>query len=248
MSRLALYLLGPPRIERDGVSIKLNRRKAIALLAYLAVTGESHRRDSLVNLLWPEYDGTRGRAALRRTLYALNKALAGAWLEVDREEMGLNPSADLWVDVAHFQQYLAGCETHGHPTAQVCPTCVPPLSDAAALVRGEFLSGFSLKDSSNFDDWQLLQGEALRRELADALERLVRWHSTQREFEPAIGYARRRLALEPLDEGAHRQLMRLYAWSGRRSMALSQYQECVAVLEEQLGIPTQEATDRKSVV
>ena len=91
MSRLALYLLGPPRIERDGVSIKLDRRKAIALLAYLAVTGESHRRDSLVNLLWPEYDGTRGRAALRRTLYALNKALAGAWLDVDREEMGLNP-------------------------------------------------------------------------------------------------------------------------------------------------------------
>ena len=113
MSRLALYLLGPPRIERDGVSVKLNRRKAVALLAYLAVAGqrpggERHRRDSLVNLLWPEYDGTRGRAALRRTLYALNKALAGAWLEVDREEVGLNPSADLWVDVADFERHLTG--------------------------------------------------------------------------------------------------------------------------------------------
>ena len=73
VSRLALCLLGPPHIERDGVPVKLDRRKAIALLAYLAVTGQSHRRESLVNLLWPEYDGARGRAALRRTLYALNQ-------------------------------------------------------------------------------------------------------------------------------------------------------------------------------
>jgi DNA-binding SARP family transcriptional activator len=58
--RLALYLLGPPRIEREGVAIKLDRRKAIALLAYLAVTGRSHRRDSLVNLLWPDYDSIQG--------------------------------------------------------------------------------------------------------------------------------------------------------------------------------------------
>ena len=75
-----------------------------------------------------------------------------------------------------------------------------------------------------------------------ALQRLVRWHSAQREFEPALGYARRRLALDPLDEQAHRHLMRLYAWSGRRSAALRQYEECVAILEDQLGVPPQEAT------
>ena len=166
VSRLALYLLDPPRIERDGVSIKLNRRKAIALLAYLAVTGESHRRASLVDLLWPESDSSRGRAALRGTLYALNQALEGDWLAVDREEVGLDPDAGLWVDVAQFQEHLAECEGHGHPTAQVCPACVPPLTEAGGLVRGEFLSGFSLKDSFNFDDWQLFQAEQLRRELA----------------------------------------------------------------------------------
>jgi predicted ATPase/DNA-binding SARP family transcriptional activator len=242
VSRLALYLLGPPRIDRDGEPVKLHRRKAIALLAYLAIPGESHRRDSLVNLLWPEYDSPRGRAALRRTLYALNKALAGDWLAVDREEIGLQPDAGLWLDVAEFRQHLAECESHGHRAAEVCSACVPLLTKAVGLVRGEFLSGFSLKDSINFDDWQLFQAELLRRELAAALERLVDWHSRQREFEPAAGYARRRLALDPLDEGAHRQLMRLYTWSGRRSAALRQYEECVGVLEEQLGVPPQEAT------
>ena len=93
MSRLVLSLMGPPRIECDGVPIQVDTRKAVALLAYIAVTGESHRRASLANLLWPEYDRSRGRAALRRTLYALTKALAGDWLEVDRDEIGLNPGA-----------------------------------------------------------------------------------------------------------------------------------------------------------
>ncbi len=130
VSQLALYLLGPPRIECDGLPIEVDTRKAIALLAYLAVTGESHRRDSLVNLLWPEYDHTRGRAALRRTLYALKKALAGDWLDVDREEIGLHPAADIWVDVDQFRRHLAECETHGHPATQVCPTCAVSLTEA----------------------------------------------------------------------------------------------------------------------
>jgi len=240
--RLAVYLLGPPRIERDGVAIRLDRRKAIALLAYLAVTGQRHRRDSLVNLLWSDYDTTSGRAALRRTLHALSAALGGDWLETDREEIGLKPGTDLWVDVDQYRRRLSDCATHGHPAAQVCPACVAPLAEAAELVRGEFLSGFGLKDSLNFDDWQLFQAEALRRELVDALDGLVRWHSAQREFEPALGYARHRLALDPLDEPAHRQLMCLYVWSGRRSAALRQYEECVAVLTDQLGVPPQDAT------
>jgi len=240
--RLAIYLLGPPRIERDGVALKLDRRKAIALLAYLAVTGQSHRRDSLVNLLWPDYDTPTGRAALRRTLHALSTALGGDWLETDREEIGLKPERDIWVDLVELRRRLAGCVTHGHPAAQVCPACIAPLTEAVTLVRGEFLSGFGLKDSCNFDDWQLFQAEALSRELADALDKLVHWHSARREFEPALGNARRRLALDPLDEPAHRQLMCLYVWSGRRSAALHQYEECVAVLTDQLGVPPQDAT------
>jgi DNA-binding SARP family transcriptional activator len=42
VSRLALFLLGPPRIELAGTPVEINRRKAVALLTYLAVTGESH--------------------------------------------------------------------------------------------------------------------------------------------------------------------------------------------------------------
>ena len=61
MSRLALYLLGPPQFKLDDEQIHLDRRKAVALLAYLAVTGQGHRRDTLATLLWPELDQSRAR-------------------------------------------------------------------------------------------------------------------------------------------------------------------------------------------
>ena len=51
MSRLALYLLGPPRLERAGVPLEFDTRKIIALVAYLAVTAQPHTREALITLL-----------------------------------------------------------------------------------------------------------------------------------------------------------------------------------------------------
>jgi DNA-binding SARP family transcriptional activator len=77
MSRLNILLLGPPRFERDGQPLDIDTRKSIALLAYLALTGEAHRREALVTLLWPEAEPRQGRAILRRNLSVLNKTLGG---------------------------------------------------------------------------------------------------------------------------------------------------------------------------
>jgi DNA-binding SARP family transcriptional activator/predicted ATPase/class 3 adenylate cyclase len=257
MPRLSLYLLGPPRIEGDGVPIDVDTRKATALLVYLALNRERHRRAALVNLLWPELDERRGRAALRRTLSTLRKAIdvpllpltprgqQSSWLETDYESVELRrnrPDGLFWVDVDDFHDLLAQCRSHGHPETEVCPACLPLLTDAAALYRGDFLSGFTLRDSVNFDDWQFYQTDALRRAFASALARLARGQSAQGAYEPALRAARRWLDLDRLDEAAHVQLMRLYARTGQRSAALRQYEECVQVLDEQLGASPQAAT------
>ena len=52
MSKLKLFLFGSPQLEIDNTPIELERRKAMALLAYLAVTQKSHRRDTLAALLF----------------------------------------------------------------------------------------------------------------------------------------------------------------------------------------------------
>ena len=241
--RTTILLLGAPRIEHDGEPIEVDTRKAIALLAYLAVTRRRHARDALAGLLWPEYNQTRARAALRRTLSSLGKARAEGWLEADREGVDLARN-EVWIDVDRFRDLLAACRTHGHPEAEVCPECLPPLSEAVELYRDDFLAGFALRDSAAFDDWQFFQAEELRRELAGALEKLSHGHGALKEWEQAVSYGRRWLALDHLHEPAHRWLMQLYAWAGQRAAALRQYRECVRVLEGELGVSPLEETTR----
>jgi predicted ATPase/DNA-binding SARP family transcriptional activator len=240
--RTRILLLGMPRIEHNGVPVEVDTRKAIALAAYLAITGQSHTRDALASLLWPEYSQSRARAALRRTLSSLGKAREEGWLRADRESVDLDEDA-IWVDVTRFHDLLAGCKEHGHPESEVCPDCLVLLSEAVSLYRDDFMAGFGLRDSVAFDDWQFFQSESLRKELAGALESLARARGALGEWEEAITHARRWLAMDTLHEPAHRMLMALYAWSDQRAAALRQYRECVRVLDQELGVtPLEETT------
>src|SRR5690349_5394186 len=81
MSDLQLYLFGAPRLVWQGRTLHPDRRKAVALLAFLAMAEQRHSRDHLAALLWPELDQLRARAALRSTSYALTALAPGAWLE-----------------------------------------------------------------------------------------------------------------------------------------------------------------------
>jgi DNA-binding SARP family transcriptional activator len=248
MSRLAIYLLGPPRIERvregarDGEPIQISRRKVVALLAYLAVTRTIHSRDALATLLWPERSQSRARAYLRRALSELNRTLGEGFLVIDREAAALHPGAGFWLDVHAFRQLLAEAKTHDHPATQVCSDCVTLLQEAVALYSDDFMAGFTLRDSPAFDEWQFFERQALRGELAGVLERLARWHSSQGAYERAITSARRWLALDPLAEAAQRRLMALYAESGQRNAALRQYAECERLLQGELGVAPEEET------
>ena len=242
MAELIIYLLGSPRVERWGAPVEVDTRKAIALLAYLAVTGQRHTRDTLAALLWPDYDQSSARAALRRTLSALRKGLNQQCLEVNWETIGFLPGLDIWLDVAEFRRLVAGCSIQGSSSSEELVACLFKLEEGVKLYRDHFMAGFGLRDSPTFDDWQFFESENLRRELAETLENLVLGFSRQRSFEKAISYARRWLALDPLSEEAHRQLMQLYAWDGQRSAALRQYRECVRILDQELGVPPLEET------
>lgn len=238
---LRLYFLGSPRIERDGNAIETDTRKAVALLAYLAVTGEFRSRDTLATLLWPEMDAERGRAALRRTLSALRAAIGEQSLYVIRDGMSIN-EGESWCDVVVFEAAISEVLRHNHAAAP-CPDCLSKMNAAVSLYRDHFLSGFSLRDSAEFDDWQLATAEHLRRTYATALAWLVQTYSQSGDLDKAIDLGRRWLVTDPLREEAHRWLMQLYAWNGARDAALRQYRDAVNILNEELGVgPLPETT------
>ena len=219
MAELRVSLLGAPSSEAGRKRIETDTRKATALLAYLAVSEQPQRRATLAALLWPDTDEQKARGALRRTLSVLRTALGDRWLDAEGETIDLD-RASVRVDVTEFRRAVADGR----------------LAEAAKLYRGDFLQGFSLRDSAEFDDWQAAEADTLRSGYADVLSRLAAGAERDGDLAGALMYAKRRLAMDPLHEPAHRELMRLYARSGDRSAALRQYREATRLLDQELGI------------
>lgn len=243
MSHLHICLFGNPRVEKDGQAIPIPRRKMLALLAYLAVTGAIQSRETLSALFWPDYDQSNAFANLRRELSRLKEFFGEeSVLFADRLQVGLAPGVEIHLDVTAFRALVNETRMHGHPPQEDCADCSSRLQEAVELYRGDFMAGFNLPDSPGFEDWRFFQGEELRQMLVEALQHLVSWHVSKGEYEQGIGYARRWLALDRLHEPAHRSLMQLYAWSGQQAAALRQYQECQRILQEELGLEPEEET------
>ena len=223
---LDLHLFGPPRVRLDGEELRFDTRKALAMLAVLAVSGREHSRDALAAMLWPDLDRTRARATLRRTLSVA--AAAGPALEITAGGVRLDLDA-ITCDVRDFQTL----------TAEPDPAA---WSRAADIAADSFLDGFALRDSPVFEDWQIATADALRDQLSQVLARLVSHEVAHGDLIAALGHARRRTMVDPLSEPAHADLIRVTAWSGDRTAALQSYRALVRLLERELGVPPLPAT------
>jgi len=232
---LKLYLLGPPRVELEGVLLRFPRRKVLALLAYLAVTGRNHSRDALSELLFPGHDRAHARADLRQTIFHLRSTVGEKWLTADLGAVALASEHGAWVDVDAFRRMAREA---GKPDEDA-----ELLARAAGLYRGEFLAGFYLRDSPAFEDWQLFQAEDLRQQQAAVLQRLVEDHELRGEHDQALARCRSWLELDPLEESVHRRLMHLYALCGQRAAALRQYARCRETLRRELGEDPESQTE-----
>src|SRR5262245_2821973 len=194
---------------RHGPTLTVPTRKAQALLAYLALPcGVAHPRDKLAALLWGNMREGQARTNLRQTLFMLRKALATRVpdsLQIDAASVALEPAA-VTVDVTAFERLV----TQG---------TLDSLAQAVDIYQGDLLQGLAVWEAP-FEDWLMAERERLRELALEALARLLAHPSKSQATERAIQTAIRLLALDPLQEPAHRALMRLYARQGRRSAAL----------------------------
>ena len=232
MPQLLARLFGFPVLASDHQPVKMERRKTLALLVYLFVErGQALSRENLATLLWPEMGPGEAAASVRHALWEIHRALPGEeWLLKDGAVLRGNPA--VWVDVQEFQSLLAA-PPPGDPA---------PLQEAVALYQADFLAGFTLRDTPVFDRWQAAQTEHLRAQMSAALEALGSLYVNSGEYDAAVATSRRWLALDPLNEAAHRALMRQQALTGQRSAACRQYEDCAHLLEEELGVEPEALT------
>jgi non-specific serine/threonine protein kinase len=247
-ARLALHLLGPPGLELNNAPIIADRRKTLALLAYLAVNRWQHHRDHISTLLWPDYDQSRAYTNLRHILWEVQQAIGEGWVVANRDTIRLiadddhsssEPGRVVWMDVARFKSLITQSRAH---TQRDVSLRISLLSDAVKLYRNHFLTGFGLKHSPNFNEWAVAESDDLRHQLASVLTILSEDHCSLGQSEIAIPYGRRLIALDPLNEASHRQLMQVYIQAGQNNAALKQYQICEQILRKELGVDPQPET------
>ncbi|MFO7537016.1 MAG: protein kinase, partial [Chloroflexota bacterium] len=135
----------------------------------------------------------------------------------------VNPQAHYELDLASF----AGSILDGQPAA---------LAAAVTLYRGDFLSDFYLENSNEYEEWAAARRAVLRLQTLEALAALADHSLAQSDYVQAEAYAQRQVAMEPLREEGHRQLIRTLARSGRRSAAVAAYDELTTLLRSELGI------------
>ena len=225
MERLDFRLLGFPEFRLNGRTVKLELRKAAALLIYLAELGRPLSREIAATLLWPEADEETARARLRRTLYRIRTTFGRDIVSASGTTLALAPTLQIKTDARSFE---AACDA-GRP------------KEAAEIYASDFLSGFLLPDCPEFEEWVFFRREALRSRLVQSLERVI---DAKLASEPraAVPHAVRLVGLDPLSENAHRHLIRAYLLAGDRAAAERQYEACRRLLAEELGVAVERRT------
>lgn len=249
--------LGPFQTTLNGKPVhSFESDKARALLAYLVIRSDHpHRRDALAALFWPDQEQEAALKNLRQTLYRLRQALgegdgkgsdAGVenvpWLLVTSQTAQFNPEAGAWLDVGEFRALIAQCAGHKHRRLASCPSCHKRLLEAAQLYRGDLLSGFSLTESSPFEEWLLLERESLHEQAMLVFAQICAYSEARGDYAQALLFARRQLEHEPWREEAHREAMLMLLRLGQKSAALAQYETCRRALNTEFNIEPGEDT------
>jgi predicted ATPase/DNA-binding SARP family transcriptional activator len=238
MDKLEIYTLGGVQILHAGEPVAgLSTRKAEALLIYLASTRRQQPREVLADLLWDERTQSQAMGNLRGVLTNLRQVL-GDTLLITRDQAGINPEVDVWLDATELEDRLAAVRKQGNLSADTAHQAAAALE----LYKGEFLQGFSVFDCRGFEDWSVRERERLHHLVVDELSELINFEIEQKEYQPGMAYAARLLELDTLMESAYRQMMTLLAFSGQRVAALNQYEACQKLLRDELGVEPEEET------
>ena len=228
MDRWRVNLLGRFELRApDGQEIALGARKSVALLALLAAApGQRLSRDRVAVLLWEDMPDAQARGNLRQLLAATRRPapFLGSGCGLGRVFGGDGRNRPCRISKRRSRR-----------------TRRRLWSGPPSLYRADLLDGFSLRDR-DFEEWLSGERERLRERAVQLFVRLME-RAAPTGVEPAIRWALRILAVDPVHEPAHRALMELYAAQGRHAAALRQYEQLRETLSRELGTRPEPETD-----
>ena len=202
------------KLNHDKKLINISSRPAQSLFSYLILSaGNSHRREKLAGLLWPDSLEETARDNLRHALWRIRKALPSTaeneYLLADDLAIAFNPSAEYWFDAAELEKLS---ET----------ASADELIAVLSEYQGELLPGF-------YDEWVVLEREHLYSIFEHHMARLMSLLQDEKRWLDILDWAERWIKLGQKPEPAYRALMSAHAAKGDMSKVAAMYERCVEV-------------------
>jgi DNA-binding SARP family transcriptional activator len=225
---LRIQLLGAFGVEIGGRRVGTGEwrlRKACSLVKLLALAPH-HRlsRKQAQDLLWPDLPPAAAANNLRGAIHVARRTLPGVGISAPGQALAL-PAAT--TDVAQFEAAAVAAHRQRDVTLAW---------QAVELYAGDLLP------EDTYDDWLREPREALRAAYQTVLLLLAQLEQERGQPPGAIAALERLVAHDPLHEGAHQDLMRLYARFGRRGQALRQFERLREAMRRDLDLEPDAAT------
>jgi pimeloyl-ACP methyl ester carboxylesterase/DNA-binding SARP family transcriptional activator len=219
-----LYLLGRPAVAVGAqLSPLALRPKALALLAYLALTERPLARREAARLFFPEAEDPM--AVLRWHLTHLRSAappLIAERLRATRDDIALSVPTD----VTSFRQ---GAD-------RVCASPeVPDAPGILGLYRDDLLAGIAVSAAADFDNWLYVERENLQRRFRQATVVFARWALEQERVAEALGPLSRLVSVDPYFENGRAFLIHAYDALGQHGSAAAAYERYQRIVRHELS-------------
>ncbi len=248
MAKLSLKLIRPFQAVLDGVILTdFRSNKVSGLLAYLVI--ESQRpwtRSFLADLFWPEFPEDKAQSNLSNALWNLRHLLGdsdnnSSFIIVQKSTIQFNEKADSWVDVKAFFELVEKICTISTGSSDLSE--LSNLEETLSKFEGGFMEGFFI-DSPVFETWIGKTRQGIRQEWVNVFRCLSQIHLQIGHLQPAQNFTKKWIEIEPWDEEAYRQGMRIYNSLGQRNKALDLYHQLQTCLADNLGIEPQHETNQ----
>ncbi|MCZ4491439.1 MAG: hypothetical protein JWP53_370 [Conexibacter sp.] len=226
-------LLGGLRLRRGSWEVDdraWGRPTVARLVRFLLVhRGAPVPEERILEALWPGRPADKARSALQVAVSRARQVL---------DPVGAGATAIRYADRAYLlvldERDQVDAERFAAVAAQALATAGAPRRPALEAAVGLWTG--SPRPEEEYADWAVAWREELEALLHRVLAALAEEHRAAGDELAVAAVARRLVALDPLDEGAHRMLITAHARSGRRSLALRQYLECRRLLVEGAGL------------
>lgn len=204
------------------------------ILVYLLINNNiPQRREKLADIFYSGLDMTHALNALSTNVWRIKRwikdHLADSSIEMiaNRRDVIMIGSDTGFMDVSRFEAGLARCSFQDNNVLRSDQRAA--VRTALAEYQGPFMDGES-------DEWILYERERLHCLYVQGLNEMMSSFAAEEKFEDALDYGRRILRIDPLREYVHREMIRCYAASGQRALALRQFQTCRTLLKDECSI------------